>query len=802
MTTDKTSKFPNAFAPPSVKNTAKYCKQYAEAFHTEAANLPTEAALSRANKNYKRYRQYARGEQSQQQYKELLGLKKAKDGQNPNTSFRNLNFEILKVAPKIRNVLVNKIVNQGYRMSAKAIDPKSISERRKYKNKLLEFIVNKEAIEQFEKLTKIGLERPVPQGEAPPMNAMEVDPYIDMNPKDVTSMEVLDFITMNYHENDWTQLGKEIAGDLVDLGIGGTRQYIDVNNKIRIKRIIPEKSVCNKCIYPDFRDMIRFGEYIELTVGELRRVTKGAWGEKVYQEIANKVSGNNYAHTSSIGPNPHYNADTYSYAYDHENVTVFECLWYSTDSEVHVEYTNESGNKRIKQEKSDYVPFRGDQNVNGGKGMSDEEFNKFHEGRKKIIRTEVRNVYTCSWVVDTEHVYNFGLMKNMLRPTSNWQETIMPVTLISTDFMSTIGLIEQPLDQVQLNYLQMQSHVNASKPPGIAIEKHALSRLNKGSKKFDPKEALMMYAETGNLIYDGYDAHEVPLNQKPFENLDNGLSKGATDHFTFMMQWIDVIRNMVGLNVMTEGQTPPERLGKDVANLSFGASDNALSHLTAAFKSLYERTGRNVFYLLQNNVQRMNPDQISESLGSESYKYFMLNRDLALKDMGIILEEGPNDKVREKISALLQLMVENKEIPGEDAVMIEMLDNPYRQVLLIRKHRLERERLEAAKQENLVRAQGEENTKTAMATEQAKHDAELKKQEFELEKTRFEKEREAEEKAKDRKHELMMKYMELIADEEAQDKDIVAQQLAEMIKGDIEIQKAKMKPKPKPAAKK
>jgi hypothetical protein len=798
MTTEnKIKSFPSEFAPQTVKNSEQYCQKYAEAFHTEAANQPSEAALSRNNKSYKRFRQYGRGEQSQLQYKELMGLKR-ESGKLPNTSFRNLNWEILKVAPKVRNVVVNKVTGQKLRMKARPIDPRSISERRKYKSKLLEFIVNKDEIERLERLTKLGLERPVPEGEAPPANAAEIDPYIDMNPKDITSMEVLDFLTLSFAENDWDQQGREIAGDLVDIGVAGTRQYIDVDNKIKFRRIIADNSVTNKCIYPDFRDMIRFGEYRTIPLGQLRKETKGKWGEDVYKTIANQVSGNQYSNQ----PESYYDRESYTYAYDHENVTVMDCLWYSTDTETHVEYYNESGNRRVKQESFDYVPFRGDKNVNDGKGMSDEEYNKFNEGKKRIMRTESRNVYQCTWVVDSKYVYNHGLMKNMLRPASNWQQSVLPVVLITTDFMSPMSIIEQPLDQVQLNYLQYQSHVAASKPPGIAIEKHALARVGKGGqggKKWDPKEDLEMYAETGNFVYDGYDAQDNPLNQHPFQELKNGLSPGAPEHFNLMIQWIDVIKQFLGINDLTEGQTPPERMGKKVAELSFGASDNAMGHIKAAYKSIYEKTARNMFYLLQNNVQRMDPGTLSESLGSESYKYFMLNKDLGLLDMGIILEEVPDAETRERISNLLQLMVENQEIPGEDAVMIEMIDNPYRQILLLRKHRLEREKRAMAAKENDMRVQGEENTKTAVEAEKAKQDTAAQEHERKMEEKQFEAQVKLKEKEMDQAFELMMKRMEMGAEMEQSEKDLMNKILETLIKAQTDITKERMKPKPKPA---
>jgi hypothetical protein len=265
-----------------------------------------------------------------------------------------------------------------------------------------------------------------------------------------------------------------------------------------------------------------------------------------------------------------------------------------------------------------------------------------------------------------------------------------------------------------------------------------------------------------------------------------------------MKQWIDQARDMVGLNVLSEGGTPAERTGKEVAQLAFNASDNAMSHILEAYKTIYEKSGKNMFYLLQNNVQRMNPAIISESLGMESYKYFMLNRDLPLIDMGIILEEGPDDKVKEKISAILNLMVTNKEIPGEKAIEIEMVENPYRQILMIRKHVIERENREAAKQENLMRVQGEENTKTAVATEQAKQ----KSMQMEFQQKMAEKEFDKQQKKQedDRKflHEMILKGAELKEGEAER----VNELLMALLKGQMDIAKEKSKPKPQPATSK
>jgi hypothetical protein len=310
-----------------------------------------------------------------------------------------------------------------------------------------------------------------------------------------------------------------------------------------------------------------------------------------------------------------------------------------------------------------------------------------------------------------------------------------------------------------------------------------------------------MYAERGDLVYDGYDQHDNALQQLPFKELANGLSKGAGEHFALMIQWIDVIRQFLGINELTEGQTPPERLNNGVAQLSFGASDNALSHLTAAYKSIYEKTARNMFYMLQNNVQRMDPEMLSESLGSESFKYFRLNQDLGLLDMGIILEEGPDDKTKEKISGLLNLMVENQEIPGEEAVLVEMIDNPYRQILMLRKHRLERERARAADEENKMRVQGEENTRTAVEGEKAKQETAAQEFDRKMEEKRFDAEVKLREKEMDQAFELLLKKMDTAENLEQSEKDFLNNILETLIKAETDIKKEKAKPKPKVTSK-
>ena len=60
----------------------------------------------------------------------------------------------------------------------------------------------------------------------------------------------------------------------------------------------------------------------------------------------------------------------------------------------------------MQQKEHGWTPFKGDKTVNEGRGLTDDEFKQHYNGEREIYRDRVRNVYKCSWVVDTDYAYN------------------------------------------------------------------------------------------------------------------------------------------------------------------------------------------------------------------------------------------------------------------------------------------------------------------------------------------------------------------------------------------------------------
>lgn len=718
-----TFNFPSNFVDPATKKGKTWCMEYTKSFHAEARSMPTQASLFRNNANYGRYRRYARGEQSEDSYKELLSSRKNQG--KLNDSYRNLDWSIYKIAPKLKNVVVSKVMERELNIKVKAIDAQALSEKRAEKNKLLELVINQDHIAQFERLSRLGLEKPGQPGVPPPTSPDEIDPYMDMHPKNMMALEVKDYLHLNLSMNDWPQKSLEMVGDIFDLGVVAARPYIDSNGMIKLRRGHIERMAVNRCIHPDFSDAIRVGEYYEMTIADLRQKTQGSLGEETYKDLANQVAGKGRS-TYNNSTEYYWSDSTYSYAYDHEKVTVFEACWYSWDKEVYKEEKNYYGNSRLRKQNWNYVPFKGDASVNEGKGVADDEYSKMNGGKKTIIRKELKTVYCCTWVVDTNVAFDYGLMTNLMMQSSSIGDAQLPWVIQSTDFMSPVGNIESLLDQFQLNYLQFQSHIASSKPDGIAIEKRSLAQLSQDGGagiKWDPKESLLMYAEIGSFVFDGYDADGKPLPWLPIKELKNGLSESAFKHLQIMVALLDQIRGLLGINAFTEGQQPAERLGKGVAELSMGATDNALNYMSGCYKKLFERICQQIVMLIPSAMEMGQVEGMTEALGLETNRFWNLNKDIGLRDMGITIEEGPDDALKAFIQNIIQNGIAAGSLPEELAVYIMMEDNPYRQIMMLKKNRLEREASAHQKQLELVQAQGQQQAQLGQQTAAAKADA-------------------------------------------------------------------------------
>jgi hypothetical protein len=291
--------------------------------------------------------------------------------------------------------------------------------------------------------------------------------------------------------------------------------------------------------------------------------------------------------------------------------------------------------------------------------------------------------------------------------------------------MKAYGIMEQVIpvaDAIQIAWYRLQNVINQSRPKGIMIEMGALEDipLGSGGMKLSPMKVLDLYNKTGTLVYRKMDSQGRVSNVKPIEELENGLGRDAMNYWQMIQNHIQMLRDITGMNEMTDGSTPDSRTLTTVAKLAYEGTNNSLAGIISGEKKLLESLSNALILRLQDSVSKTNVEGYIRSLGNNSLKFIRVSKNLAMHEYGIFLEDRPTDDQRAMLMQQVQAGQMNNLLDIEDAIIIQNTDNlKVAQQLLafkIKKRRQEEE--EKAMRMQQMNAQVQQQS--AMAAEQAK----------------------------------------------------------------------------------
>lgn len=712
--------FPSHQISPSEKGKVWHL-EFVKAFHREYSS-GAGRNLRYALDDYEKYRSYAQGKQDIDQYKSMLTAQRNKGRKD--ISWRNLDWNILPILPTLVAVVKNKVLGQKKDVLIKAIDNISQTEEMNRKYEILTFLDNQRLMKQAQDAFGVQMQSPLEEGAPMPRNMQEVQLHIDMYPKDRYVMELYDHIDRTKNINNWSQIWDDVVSDLFEVGIAGTKCWIDINGCIRVRRILPEATVTNNCINPDFSDLTRIGEYVPMSISELRAaVPRGTFTEEDYAKMASTASGKKY---STMG-NDAYFRTNYRYPYDHEKVMVFDAEWFSADDYAYVLEKSNTGNLNFTKQKNPYWLDNvktTDQNGRPKVGVSDEEYEAYHReqgSEREVIRDSVNNLYGCKWIVGTHYIFDFGPKQNMQRQIKSLGDCKSNYNLY-TFFDSFIRRAEPIADQIQLNWLQHQHHVSQSKPSGLKINKRALTSLSVGGKggiELDELEMLRMYTETGNFVYKAEDAAGRPYPYDPISELQGGMNEAALQHFELIRHHIDLLRTIFGLNEATDSSTPNPKLGKAIAEMLEQNTNTALGTVYHAYSKLFEDTIKSIATLVPDAEMIKNSAR-DASLGESSGDFIRTYADMTWKELAITIKDGPTTEVRNVLRDYVKNAQANKEIYPEDAYLIEDQDNIMRAYYMLAQARKKKSEDDMQRQQQQYQMEQEKNINSAMAAEEAK----------------------------------------------------------------------------------
>jgi len=125
---------------------------------------------------------------------------------------------------------------------------------------------------------------------------------------------------------------------------------------------------------------------------------------------------------------------------------------------------------------------------------------------QKERKTKIRRTYRCSWVVDTEMVYDYGVLPNQARKSK--KEPKLPffaykeiTNNTNKMFGSMVENVMPFIDRQQLLWLKYQDALLKAHPGGYMVNYRLLQNLEIAGKNIDPLEAFDMFWKYGRGIY-------------------------------------------------------------------------------------------------------------------------------------------------------------------------------------------------------------------------------------------------------------------------------------------------------------
>jgi D-ribose pyranose/furanose isomerase RbsD len=437
-----------------------------------------------------------------------------------------------------------------------------------------------------------------------------------------------------------------------------------------------------------------------MTISDLKELAGDQITAEQYEMIATKYT--NKMGNPTLVKNTGFNQTR---NYDGFRISVLDIEFYSVNSLILEERVNSKGNTVV--------------------GRASKV--KGNRKDKKYSKTDYKVVYQGKWIVDSDVFFDCKLATNMKRAKSDLTNTSLSYHVVAPNIyqMVTYSLGSQMkaiADQIQLAWYKLQNVMLRARPRGIMIEIGALESvpIGKGGKALKPMEIIDLYNQTGNLVYRRLSDEGNASNYKPIEELDNGIGNEAVQYFNIITNNIQLLRDILGFNEITDGSTPDPRTLNGVAKYASESTNNSLDFIKRAERELLEKLCYSLTLRIQDSVENGGIEGYIRALGSSSVQFFKLDPNTSAHECGLVVSQKPTEFEKEKLAQRVNLAIQSGQITLADAIMLENLENmKYAEVMLAYKIKQNEE----DKQKKAVEMQqmnGQIQMQSAQAAEAAK----------------------------------------------------------------------------------
>lgn len=649
---------------------------------------------------YELWRAYAYGRQPVDQYKPMMGVDQAAD-----TSMWNITWGVRPVLSKYMDIITSIMMNVGRRAIATPIDALAQDKADEYFADIKAKILMKEALMQTNPQLAQSPHLMSEPGE--PENIEELEMQVEYGFKFNMAREAEQGIELVQYQNNLPVKRIQVCKDLVHLGVGGYKDWLDENGKAKFRDCDPGRVIMSNCQKADFSDKLYVGEIIEPSIAELSQYFNE-------EEIKDIQANANYG---TIYNNARVNSKN-----DKLKIAVLDIEILTWNSLVYSRMINNDGNEVYKTRAYENItnPERAKEDSN----IYDVKTRSF---KSKYFSKKVECWYKIKWIIGTDYYYQDGKVEDQKRPKESKQESESSFHFYAVNFsnMTAQGMVERLkdiVDEYQLTIYKIQDFKNKWLPYIMEIDLDALEAvaMGKGGTVWTPEKIMDLVFQTRALVVRKKDISGINVNYKAMEVHQTGMATELVPLMNDLSRLLQEMNDVTGLNPVTDSTGSGERKLKATALLDQAATNNALTPLMFAEKMLFESLSRGCIMRLIQAVKRGQVSGVMTALGGNTVKFIKVSPDISLYAWGIKILDTPTDDDVKLIMEQMGIGESNGLFRPQDIFMIKSMDNlkamEQRIGYLYEKRYKEAEENKRA----VVQLQTDGNKEVAQVSEQAK----------------------------------------------------------------------------------
>ena len=688
-----TSYFPSQIASDIEKASLEYGTTIGRAIENEWFKTDTGLNRFKSNQNtFHNLRLYARGEQGIQKYKDELSI-------NGDLSYLNLDWKPVPIIPKFVDIVVNGISERDFDIKVYSQDPYGVEKRTKYMESIIRDMQTKDLNEFAQKEFGVNLFENNP--ETLPKNKEELELHMQLSYKQQVELAEEQALNVLLEGNRYNLTRKRCTYDLTTIGIAAVKNTFSKSEGVVIDYVDPANLVWSYTESPYFEDIYYVGEIKRVHLNELKKQFP-----MLTEDDLKEISQQSYSN------NGFYDRTLTNYDEDDSNTVQILYFNYKTyANEVYKVKETATGASKIIIKDDQFDP-PAELLEQRGLGRMSRSLEVLYEGVKvlggKMLKWE--------------------LAKNMMRPKSDYTKVKMNYSIVAPRMYkgkieSLVSRITGFADMIQLTHLKLQQVMSRMVPDGVYLDADGLAEIDLGNgTNYNPQEALNMFFQTGSVIGRSFTQDgDMNPGKVPIQEITSGAggSKLAALINTYNY-YLQMIRDVTGLNEARDGSTPDSRALVGVQKLAAANSNTATRHILNAGLFLTSDLCEGLSLRISDIIEYSpTAEAFIHKIGNQNVAVLSEMSNLHLHDFGIYIELQPDEEEKALLENNIQAAVAGGLIDLSDAIDLREIKNIKLANQLLKIRRDEKQKKDQMMQQQNIQAQAQANAQAQQVAAQA-----------------------------------------------------------------------------------